>query len=233
MEAKGKWPKAIFYDSKNTLFDWGSVWTKASSNILDYRKSKMDPVEFQGTWHKFTEMVNHRVAFRHYQEFTEILRESLFYTFKHYNISGSPDDIRFMAELWNEVQPYPDTASALRKQKEITKIFIFSNVEMKYLDMMVSKLRDFRPDFVGAMDQAKALKPNPRAYHWVLKQVGLDVNDVIYCAGIPQWDVQGAMACGMKGAWVNRERVKYEGVKPDYEVMDLHGLTEIVRSLNP
>ena len=48
----------------------------------------------------------------------------------------------------------------------------------------------------------------------------LDFSDVLYVAG-PQWDVQGAMACGMKGCWIHRPTAcspTIEGEKYDYEV---------------
>jgi FMN phosphatase YigB (HAD superfamily) len=114
----------------------------------------------------------------------------------------------------------------------MAKVFIFSNVETEYLEMMVNKLVGFRPDFVGDMDKSQSCKPSPRAYRWVLENVKLKPSDVIYCAG-PEWDVQGAMAFGMKGAWVHRPyRVSKEiqGVKYDYEVNDLHELTKIIES---
>lgn len=228
MEGNSHWPKAIFYDSKNTLFDWSKVWIETSSNIVNHYKSKIDGGEFKMTWHKFLVMVNHRVAFGQYQDFSETLRESLVYAFRYHSIPGSPDDVKFMLEKWNEVKPFPDTISALRKQQEKTKVLIFSNVEKKYLSMMVSKMDNFKPDFIGDMQDINACKPSPRAYFWVLKQVNLKIEDVLYCAR-PQWDVQGAIACGMKTAWLNRAQEKLEGVTPHYEVKDLHGITKLIQ----
>lgn len=230
MERKSEWPKAIFYDSKNTLFDWSTVWIKAASNIVRHYKSNVDSEEFKKTWHKFLIGENHQTAFGGYRQFTECLQESLVYTFKYYGIPGRPDDVKFMLELWDEVQPFPDVIPALSKQKEITKVLIYSNVETRYLEMMLNKLGGFRPDFIGDMQKSSSCKPSPRAYHWVLQNAQLEVKDVLYCAR-PQWDVQGAMACGMKAAWLNRAQEKLEGVKPDYEVKDLHGITKIVESL--
>jgi FMN phosphatase YigB (HAD superfamily) len=120
----------------------------------------------------------------------------------------------------------------LTRQKEITKVLIYSNVETEYLEMMVNKLGGFRPDFLGDMDKSQSCKPSPRTYRWVLENVGLEAKDVIYCAG-PQWDVQGAMAFGMKGAWVHRPYRfggGIEGVRYDYEINDLHDLTRIIES---
>jgi len=232
MKRKRKWPKAIFYDSKNTLFAWDSVWVKACSNILAKYQNSMDPEVFWRQWATFLTGENQRTAFGKFRKFTESLRVSLLYAFKYFGIAGSPEDVRFMTDLWNEVQPFPDTLPALTRQQELTKILIYSNVETEYLEMMVNKLVGFRPDFLGDMDKSQSCKPSPRAYRWVLENVGLKATDVIYCAG-PQWDVQGAMAFGMKGAWVHRpyrSSKEIEGVTYDYEVNDLHELTKIIES---
>ena len=235
MKRERKWPKAVFYDSKTTLFDWNPVWIKASLNILNHYGSKIDSEEFMKTWMDIGLGVHHKAAFAEYRTFTDIMQEGLVKTLNYYGIPGRPDDIKFLADLWDEVQPFPDTLPALIKQQEMTKILIFSNVETEYLDMMVRKLHGFKPDFVGDMDQARAHKPSPRAYFWVLEQNHLAIKDVLYCAR-PQWDVQAAIAVGMKSVWLNRVQWRAQvqeelrGVKPDFEVKDLHGVTEILES---
>ena len=238
MERKSEWPKAVFYDSKNTLFAWDSIWIKACSNILKKYESNIDAEEFWRQWGKFITGENHKTAFGKYRKFTESLQVSLVYAFKFYGIAGSPDDVRFMIELWDEVHPFPDVLPALTRQKEITKVLIYSNVETEYLETMVNKLGGFRPDFLGDMDKSQSCKPSPRAYRWVLQNAGRELNlelnfsDVLYVAGV-QWDVQGAMACGMKAAWVHRPYrfpAELEGVRPDYEVDDLHEVTKIIES---
>lgn len=233
MERKIDWPKAVVYDSKTTLFDWATIWRRASSKILKKYESDADVQEFTNTWHKFLLGESFRAAFGAYRDLTDYLRDSLIDTFKHYGIPGNPTDVKFLVDLQDEVQPFPDTVPALTKQKEMTKVIIFSNVETKYLEMYINKLGNFRPDFAGASQQARAIKPSPRAYHWVLEQAQLEGKDVLYCAS-PQWDVQGAIACGITSAWLKRSgqltRNLAGGVRPDYEVADLNGITKIVES---
>ena len=232
-KGKDNWPKAIFYDSKNTLFAWDTVWIRACSNILQKYGSNVDPEDFWRRWAGFMSGENFKVAFGKYREFTESLQISLADAFRYFGVPGDPRDVKVLTDLWDAVQPYPDTAAALTRQQELTKVFIFSNVETVYLQMMVDKIGGgFRPDFLGDMQKSHCCKPSPRAYRWVLEQVGLEAKDVIYCAG-PQWDVQGAMAFGMKGAWVHRPyrtTKEVQGVPYDYEVDDLHGLTRIIES---
>lgn len=237
MGNNGKWPKAVFTDSKNTLFAWDSVWVKACANILNKYGSNVNPEEFREQWSKFMSGENLKVAFGKYRKFTESLEISLDYTLRYYGIKGEPGDVKFMTDLWNEVQPFPDVLPGLTKIQEYTKVFIYSNVETEYLTMMVNKLTGFQPDFIGDMDISLCCKPSPRAYKWVLetagRKLGLDIgfSDVLYVAG-PQWDVQGAMACGMKGAWIHRPyrfTPEVQGVKYDYEVKDFHEVVEIVK----
>ena len=100
MEGKGKWPKAVFTDSKNTLFAWDATWVKASGNILKKYGNTMDPEEFWRRWASFLTGENLKTAFGKYRKFTESLRAALTLAFQHYNIPGSPDDVKFMTDLW-------------------------------------------------------------------------------------------------------------------------------------
>ena len=238
MKGKGAWPKAVFTDSKNTLFAWDPVWVRACSNILRKYGNKMDPQEFWRLWATFATGENHRAAFGKFKTFTETLRISLNHAFKASGIPGTPDDVTFMTDLWDQVEPYPDVVPALTRLQELTKVLIYSNVETEYLDMMVKKFGRFRPDFVGDMDKSQSRKPSPRAYRWVLETAGrllnmkLNFSDVLYVAG-PQWDVQAAMALGMKAVWIHRSYrypAEVDGVEPDYQIDDLRDVVKIVES---
>jgi 2-haloalkanoic acid dehalogenase type II len=236
MTGKGEFPKAIFYDSKNTLWAWEEVYIDVARQILEKYNRKIDPVEFRRTMNSIG-AENHRTAFGKFQKFTENLRFSLLFAFRYYGIPGTGEDIEFMTDRWNDVQPFPDTIAALVEQKKITKVLCYSNVETEYLDMMVDKLPEAaKPHFVGDMDKSGYCKPNPLSYRWVLKTAGrqlkmdLQFSDVIYCAGV-QWDVQGAMACGMKSCWIRRPyftTAEPDGLRPDYIIDNLHELTLIV-----
>lgn len=232
------WPKAVFTDSKNTLFAWDEVWVEACSEILKKYGSDMDAKDFRAQWSQFMGGENLKVAFGKFRKFTESLQVSLNYTFKYFGIPGDPNDAKFMTDRWKDVQPFPDTEPGLIRVQEYVPVLIYSNVETEYLDSMVSKMTNFHPDFVGDMDQSGCCKPSPRAYRWVLETAGrklnmkLDFSDVLYVAG-PQWDTQGAMACGMKGCWIRRPyrfTPEVQGEKYDYEVNDFNEVADIVAS---
>src|SRR5690606_39276243 len=104
-----------------------------------------------------------------------LVQQSMMTAFKIAGIEGSPDDVRFMLDLQDQVQLFPETEAALQEQQDMgVKVLIYSDVEREYLDMYVGKFKTFKADFVGTTDQAGFHKPHPKTYYWVLQQTGLD-----------------------------------------------------------
>jgi 2-haloalkanoic acid dehalogenase type II len=231
---KGRWPRAVFYDSKGTLFDWPWTWKQAAQRIVQKYDAPVTAEVFQDTWAKFFEGFHRRAAAYHYTPVSELIRQALVTAFKIHDIDGSADDVEFMLELQDQVQLFPETEAALQAQQDMgVKVLIYSDVEREYLDMYVSKFKTFEPDFVGTTDQAGFHKPHPKTYFWVLRETELDVRDVLYCAG-PTFDCMGAMALNMVTAQIRRSGMARETFMPgdvlaDYEIDDLHGITEIIK----
>jgi 2-haloacid dehalogenase len=235
----GRWPRAIFYDSKTTLFDWAWSWREAAERIAaKYGATDVDA--FFEDWIVLFEGLHRRAAFGRYADLTTHVRDALAYAYRMHGIRGEPDaDVQIYLELQDEVEPFPEVVGALQQQRALgVKIIIFSDVETRFIEQYVSKLKGFTPDFVGSTEQARVHKPNPRVYQWVLRQVGLEARDVIYCAA-PQFDIQGALSSGIKAAWLRRaqgrlgrKNVTFEagGVPADYEIEDLNQLTHILEA---
>ena len=235
----GRWPRAIFYDSKTTLFDWAWSWREAAEQIVAKYGGK-DVDAFFEDWIVLFEGFQRRAAFNRYADLTNHIKDGLRYAYRLHGIGGDPDrDVQIYLDLQERVEPFPDVVEALQQQQALgVKVLIFSDVETRFIESYVSKLRGFRPDFVGSTEQARVHKPNPRVYNWVLREVGLQARDVLYCAA-PQFDIQGALSAGIKAAWLRRPRgrlgrknVTFEAgdVPADYEIEDLHQLTRIVEA---
>jgi 2-haloacid dehalogenase len=235
----GRWPRAIFYDSKTTLFDWAWSWREAAERIAaKYGVSDIDGL--YEDWVVLFEGLHRRAAFNRYADLTTYIRDALAYAYRMHGVHGEPDaDVQFYLDLQDRVEPFPEVISALQQQRALgVKIIIFSDVETRYIEQYVSRLHGFTPDFVGSTEQARIHKPNPRVYKWVLRQVGLDARDAIYCAA-PQFDIQGALAAGITAAWLRRaqgrlgrKNVTFEpgGIPADYEIEDLNQLTRILEA---
>ena len=237
MAIKGRWPRAVFYDSKTTLFDWGWSWATAAANIVKKYGSSVDTAKFTSNWVRFFESHHRRTAFSQYTPVTDTVKEALVDTFNTFRLPGSPDDVRAYTELQKDVGLFAETEEALTQQQSLgVKVFIYSDVEREYLDLYVSKFRRFKPDFVGSTEQPRIHKPNPLTYHWVLQQNGLQARDVLYCAA-PGFDVQGTMSAGLIAAWLRRpgdgmlasQAPSAKGIPADYEIESLHDVTRILQ----
>jgi len=234
----GRWPRAIFYDSKTTLFDWAWSWKEAASQIVARHGNTVDPADFFEDWVVMFEGFQRRAAFNRYKDLTHHIRDGLAYAFRLHGIKGEPDeDVKLYLDLQQRVEPFPEVIDALRRQQALgVKVLIFSDVETQYIESYVSKLKGFKADFVGSTEQARVHKPNPRVYRWVLREVGLEPRDVLYCAA-PQFDIQGALSYGIKAAWLRRSQGRLGrknatfdagDVPADYEIEDLNQMTRII-----
>jgi 2-haloalkanoic acid dehalogenase type II len=235
MAITGRWPRAVFYDSKTTLFNWAWSWREAATRILARHGSKVAPQDFLETWVRMFEGLHRRASFFRYTQVTDLVREALDYAGRLHGVSCKPGDVETYLELQQKVELFPDTEEALTKQQALgVKIIIYSDVESKVLRMYVDKFKRFKPDFVGTTEDAGVAKPNPRTYEWVLRKTGLERRDVIYCAA-PMFDIQGAMSAGMIAAWLRRPegRLSKEthtagDLQADFEIESLHELTQIL-----
>ena len=77
MAVRGCWPRAIFYDSKTTLFDWGWSWATASEALVAKYGSTVDAKLFAANWVRLFEAHHRRTAFAGYRPVTEIVTEAL------------------------------------------------------------------------------------------------------------------------------------------------------------
>lgn len=235
MAITGRWPRAIFYDSKTTLFDWAGAWQKAAAQLIKKHQASVGTQDFVEVWVKNFEGLHRRAAFYRYAQVADLAQESLMNTYRMFGIDGEPSDVEAFLELQGEVELFDDTEEALTNQQQLgVKVFIYSDVETKYLDMYVSKFKQFKPDFCATTEQAGVAKPNPRTYNWVLRKTGMEMRDVLYCAA-PVFDVQGAMAMGMIAAWLRRPEGRLSkdthtagSLAADYEVESLHDVTRII-----
>jgi FMN phosphatase YigB (HAD superfamily) len=235
MAITGRWPRAVFYDSKTTLFNWAGSWRGAAAILLKKYDSPVAEQEFVETWVRGFEGLHRRAAFFRYTQVTDIVRESLLNAYRMFGIRGNPDDVDVFLDLQEQVELFADTEAALQNQQNLgVKVLIYSDVETKYLRMYVAKFKSFKPDFVGTTEEAGVAKPNPRTYQWVLRRTGLEARDVLYCAA-PIFDVQGAMSAGMIAAWLRRPegRLSKEthtagDLAADFEVESLHDVTRIL-----
>ena len=116
MAITGRWPRAVFYDSKTTLFNWAGSWRSAASQLLKKYESAVSEQEFVETWVRGFEGLHRRAAFFRYTQVTDIVREALLNAYRMFGIRGTPNDVDVFLDLQEKVELFSDTEAALQNQ---------------------------------------------------------------------------------------------------------------------
>lgn len=76
-------------------------------------------------------------------------------------------------------------------------------------------------------EQIHSLKPSPAVYEYVAEQLGLSQNKICFISS-NSWDIAGAVACGFKTIWINRNNRKPERLpfKADIQIDSLASLSD-------
>lgn len=82
-------------------------------------------------------------------------------------------------------------------------------------------------DRIISVDDIKQYKPPPASYSFVLKQLVVDREEVLFIFS-NGWDISGAKNFGFQTAWINCANLPEEilNLSPDCIYSDLDGITE-------
>ena len=170
-----------------------------------------------------------------YVDFSGVTKDALVYAAKAMDVTLTADDQQRLLGAYLHLDPWPDTADALRRLHDS--------------GMRIITIADFSPSMLRAnadnagltpmfdalvsTDANHTYKPDPRAYRLGMDRLHLEKQEIVFAA-FGGWDAAGATSFGYPTVWVNRFNQPAEelGVRPDRTCMDLAGLLEFVLS-NP
>ena len=139
------------------------------------------------------------------------------------------DPVEHVLAGFEEVQLHPDVGSGLQRLRDggVTVVALTNGaasvasgaLERAGVRELVTAVHD-----VG---EAGRWKPAPAAYLWALDRHGVAAGRAAMIAAHP-WDLQGAQAVGMVGAWLDRDDARYPPgfPPPDVQGRDLHEVAE-------
>jgi 2-haloacid dehalogenase len=104
--------------------------------------------------------------------------------------------------VWHRLQPWPDSVDALHRLKKRFTICTLSNGNIGLLANM-AKNAGLPWDCVLSAEIFRAYKPDPRTYLGVAETFDLPADRVLMVAA-HQSDLEGARACGLRTAYVER-----------------------------
>ena len=134
-------------------------------------------------------------------------------------INATAGDVPRLMEDWQLLNPFADVRAALEKLKKRYRLVALSNGEADFLNHLATNRIGWDFDRIVSVEEVGAFKPHPGVYRRAATSLHLEVGQCMMVSA-NSFDVMGARACGMRGAFVNRNALPYEETpyRPDVEV---------------
>lgn len=218
--------RVLTLDLYGTLLDVESSLLDAFAEFLKARSYAGSPKEVVRSWETayFQETMIDTLLDHGRTSFEQISRSCLRQVLSRLGIQHNSDDVEGLLAARVRGTLFSDVKEGLTALKSRYSLAVLSNGDLHALERTVDNL-SLPVDRVISAEQAGAYKPHPSVYRTALDQLGLEAGQALHVAS-HAWDIRGAKAVGMNGAYVNRNGFPYDEspFQPDLEVADLVGL---------
>jgi 2-haloacid dehalogenase len=166
-----------------------------------------------------------------YVDFFKVTEDALVFATNSLKLPLTQDDKRLLMNAYLHLEPWPDTADALRRLKDsgirVISLANFSPAMLSANADNAGLLRWF--DALVSTDANHTYKPDPRAYRLGMDRLHLGKQEIVFAA-FGGWDAAGAKSFGYPTFWVNRfnQPVEELGVRPDAMSTNIDGLLDFV-----
>ena len=215
--------RAITFDMYGTVLDLQASFVHGFGEFLKTHNSARDPAEMVRLWEAtyLRESMVDTMIGRGRTPFERIRRDCLGQVFSTLGIANTLDDVEKLLTTNSRVSLFPDVLEGMLALKGKLTLVVLSNGDLDSLERAVSGL-SIPVDSVISAEQAGVYKPHAAVYRFAAEHLNLPPNQILHVAAHP-WDVRGAKASGLLGAYVNRESVPYRetAATPELEVSKL------------
>jgi 2-haloacid dehalogenase len=220
----------IAFDVWDTLLDREATLVPALSDLLSAHGSEYDPEILLRRYlamHFRDSMIDSLIPGPH-TPFKEISRRALAYRLEQIGLEVPDGEIREVIWQWKTLEPYPDVDERLGALSDEYVLVGLSNGDPDMLEAV-------RPNFGTELDafvsvaEAGAYKPHPAPYRLCCERFNVAPQEVLF-ASSHTFDLVGAKAVGMRGAFCNRHENPFGGWihRPDVVVEDVGELVDLL-----
>ncbi len=228
-------PRVLAFDVFGTVVDWHSCITDEVRRMIP----AVDANAFALAWRDGYQPAMRRVTSGelgwtllddlHMMVLRDVLRQ-----FSVRDLSEA--QILELNTVWHRLKPWPDTLAGMQQLKTRFMLCSLSNGNIGLLATM-AKLAGIPWDCILSAEVFRQYKPHPETYLGVAKVFGVAPNDVLMVAA-HQSDLDGARACGLQTAYVERpaefgsQRSKdvRDNGRNTYHVKDIVELARVLRA---
>jgi 2-haloacid dehalogenase len=193
-------PITLAFDVYGTLIDTNGVIVELGKHVGD------KAAKFAQMWReKQLEYSFRRGLMQKYENFPVCTENALDYTSAFFKATLSRQDRETILNSYKSLPAFGDVKEGLIQAKSRGfRMFAFTNGARDAVETVLTAagIREFFLDVVS-VDEVKSFKPDPAVYRHFLKRAGVAGADAWMVSGNP-FDVIGAIASGMRAAWVRR-----------------------------
>ena len=223
--------EALTFDLFGTVLDLGGSLRPHIARFMTSKGADVDADAFWQQWRyrQRLEQFQDTIMALGHSGYLETVRRAFVYTLGLNRIEAPDHEVKAFLECWRDLSPFPEVGDALRRLKSTYRLIALSNGEPWFLDHLVKNQIRFDFDAVISVEVVGAFKPHPGVYRRAATLSGLEVGQCMMVSA-NSFDVVGARACGMRGAWVNRGDLPYEDTpyRPDVTVTDFTELADAI-----
>lgn len=220
--------EVLAFDLWDTLLDRESTLVPALEALLRDHGSDYDPELLLRRYlamHFRDSMIDSLIPGPH-TPFKEISRRALAYRLEQIGLDVPDADVRDVIRQWKTLEPYPDVDAALDRLGEEYTLVGLSNGDP---DMLEAVRPNFETDLDGVVSvaEAGAYKPHRASYDLCCDRFDVAPHQVTFVTA-HTFDLVGAKAVGMNGAFLNRHENPFGGwrFQPDLTVDDTGALAD-------
>jgi 2-haloacid dehalogenase len=227
--AKFERVQALTFDLFGTVLDLGGSLTPFIDKMLQEKGSETTGEQFWQQWRyrQRLEQFQDTIMMLGHGGYLETVRRGFVYVLALNKIEMSADEVKTFLECWQELSPFPEVLAGFEKLATRYKLVGLSNGDPAFLEHLAKNRIQWEFHDVISVTTMGAFKPHPSVYRRAALILGLEVGECMMISA-NSFDVVGARACGLRGAYVNRYDLPYEDspYRADVTVADFTELAE-------
>jgi 2-haloacid dehalogenase len=221
--------KILTFDIFGTVLDLSASLVPPVGDYLAQRGADIDGASFWVDWRgrQRIEQYQDNLLMLGHGGYLETCRRALVYCLKLHQVEFTADDVARLMQVYQDLQPYPDALTGLRRLAPRFSLVALSNGEQQFLEHLAAERIGVPFDEVISVEAVGVFKPHPAVYRRAAQDLGKEPGEIMMVAA-HSFDVLGARSCGFRGAYVNRYGLPTEesAYQPDLEVQDFVELAD-------
>jgi 2-haloacid dehalogenase len=218
-----KVPAYVTFDCYDTLVEFDI--DNATREILGARADQIDLEAFLAD---FEALRYQTTTYEPYQPYRDVLCNTLAQMMERYGLRATDEDGEALLAAVRTWGPYPEVPAALERLRTRCKLVIITNSDD---DIMASNVRNIGVpiDYVFTAEQARAYKPSPVIFNYVLQQLGCGPEEILHVAQGFEYDIMPGHELGWNCVWINRYGKPGDPAYGPYqELPDLSGVPGLI-----